>query len=143
MLKKFHTCRCYDMLSHQRLKSQIPGTKQKQKYQGLRNQISLSNFFHSSLWCLLPWPPNLELSWLEMINSKAIFQKVFFFCTNEKSGFNDGLQVDMVFSFFLEFELGLHLRISDLEPLFRIQVPIFWNPLYKLDLQQYSNQRIL
>ena len=141
MLKKFHACRCYGMLSPQRLKSQIPGTKWKQKYQGLRNQIS--NFFHSSLWCLLPWSLDLEWSWLEMINSKAIFQKVFFFCTNEKSGFNDGLQVDLIFSLFLEFELGLHLRISDLWPLLRIQVPIFWNPLHKLYLQQYSNQRIL
>lgn len=55
-----------------------------------------------------------------MMNSKAVFQKVFFFCTNEKSGSNDGLQVDMIFSLFLEFELGLQVKVSDLWPLFRI-----------------------
>lgn len=35
----------------------------------------------------------------------------FFFCTNEKSGFNDGLQVIVIFSLFLGFELGLYIEV--------------------------------
>lgn len=44
------------------------------------------------------------------------------FCTSEKSGSNDGLQVEVIFSLFLEFELSLHVEVDDLWPCFRIQV---------------------
>lgn len=61
-----------------------------------------------------------------MMNSKAIFRKkMLFFCTNEKSGSNDGLQVEVNFSLFLEFELSLHVEVDDLWSCFRIQVTIF------------------
>lgn len=54
--------------------------------------------------------PKLRMVLIRNDELKAMAQKSALFCTNEKSGFNDGLQVDMVFSLFLEFELGLHPR---------------------------------
>lgn len=38
---------------------------------------------------------------------------------------NDGLQLEVIFSLFLEFELDLHVEIGDLWPCFRIQVTVF------------------
>lgn len=38
------------------------------------------------------------------------------------------LQVEVIFSLFLEFKLGLHVEVGDLWPHFRIRVTGFWKP---------------
>lgn len=38
---------------------------------------------------------------------------------------NDGLQLEVIFSLFLEFELDLHVEIGNLWPCFKIQITVF------------------